>query len=210
MHQFLLFITENVRLLLLDSSTCSSTPTEWHYTLYDGVETSLHFLPPASQRAGAPWKPRAHYVRPAERWPSGEIRVLEASFAVQEATSGAGDLGAQRECTQWARLESHHYRDDGDRGRLGRVEFQSVGIPRPVVLLQLLHALSEQVHPIPAGGRAKCTGWVVGTSVEFLYAWMKLLSALFWITKTTALCRYSVLMSSFFYLCTRAVKAGRA
>lgn len=106
----------------------------------------------------APHKAHARYVRHAEQRPSGKVRVLQASFAVQEAASGAGDLGAQRERTQRAGSESHHNGDDSDRSRLGRVELQSADLPRPVVLLQLLYAFSQQVHPVPAGGRAERTG----------------------------------------------------
>lgn len=71
---------------------------------------------------------------------------------------GAGGDGPQRQPAGRAGAEDHGDGDDGDRGRVGSVELALHDLPGPVVLLQLLHAVPQQVHPVAAGGGAQHVG----------------------------------------------------
>lgn len=71
---------------------------------------------------------------------------------------GASGDGPQREPAWGAGAEDHGDGDDGYRGRVRSVELALHDLPGPLVLLQLLHPVPQQVHPVAAGGGAQHVG----------------------------------------------------
>ena len=71
---------------------------------------------------------------------------------------GASGAGPQREPARGAGAEDHSHRDHSDRGGVRGLELAIPDLPGPLVLLQLLHAVPQQVHPVTAGGGAKHAG----------------------------------------------------
>lgn len=74
---------------------------------------------------------------------------------LQPGESGAGP---QWEPARGAGAEDHSHRDNGDRGGVRRVELALHDLPGPLVLLQLLHPVPQQVHPVTSGGGAQHVG----------------------------------------------------
>lgn len=81
-----------------------------------------------------------------------------ASPVTIQLPAGASGGGPQREPARGAGAEDHSHRDNSDRGRVRSMELAVHGLPGPMVLLQLLHLVSEQVHPVTAGGGAQHVG----------------------------------------------------
>ncbi|XP_037334318.2 uncharacterized protein LOC119222087 isoform X2 [Pungitius pungitius] len=68
---------------------------------------------------------------------------------------GAGGGGPQPQPPGGADAEAHRHGDDGDGGGVRRVELALPDLPGPLVLLQFLHPVPQQVHPVTAGGGAQ-------------------------------------------------------
>lgn len=92
------------------------------------------------------------------RWDAGQQAVHHALGAAPSVSlphpTGAGGVGPQRQHAGRASAEDHHDRDHCYRGRVGGEELALHDVPEPVVFLQLLHAVPQQVHPVAARGRA--------------------------------------------------------
>lgn len=71
---------------------------------------------------------------------------------------GASGAGPQREPARGAGAKDHSHRDYGDRGGVRGMELALHDLPGPLVLLQLLHPVPQQVHPVVAGGGAQHAG----------------------------------------------------
>lgn len=71
---------------------------------------------------------------------------------------GASGAGSQREPARRAGAKDHSHRDYSDRGGVRGVELALHDLPEPLVLLQLLHVVPQQVHPVTAGGGAQHAG----------------------------------------------------
>lgn len=72
---------------------------------------------------------------------------------------GASGVGPQWEPARGAGTEDHSHRDHGDWGRVWCEELALPDLPGPLVLLQLLHTLSQQVHSDAVGGGTQYARW---------------------------------------------------
>lgn len=109
-----------------------------------------------------PAKPRGWTDLPGSGHDAGRQAVLPSLAVVPHVAvpepAGAGGSGAQRQPVRGAAAEDHGHGDHSDRGGLRRVEPALHDLPGAVVLLQLLHAVPQQVHPVTAGGGAQHAG----------------------------------------------------
>lgn len=86
----------------------------------------------------------------------------QATPAVSPVTlpqsAGARGAGPQREPPGGAGAQDHGDGNHGDRGGVWGVELAIPDLPGPLVLLQLLHPVPQQVHSDAAGGGAQHAG----------------------------------------------------
>lgn len=97
-----------------------------------------------------PWGPSGK--RGDVRWQAvcqAGAMALPVTFPHRQGASGASP---QRELARGAGAEDHSHRDHSDRGWVGGMELAISDLPGPLVFLQFLHPVPQQVHPVTAGG----------------------------------------------------------